>query len=176
MNKKKNAAAHTVSDNYHDESYFENEEGFGKGYSKQVKVSERAQDGVQDESFLKSIRKMVTNMKEGALEFETSMQRGMPVQLPNVFKKIKKCVSADPFIKLCFTVNPDKKYVKVDVRVPGFKKALRRADLTQFQQRMFGTKVGNALHDIARKIKIPSVNDIFAEMDKNDKLNERRAK
>ena len=115
-------------------------------------------------------------MKEGALEFETSMQRGMPVQLPNVFKKIKKCVLADPLIKLCFTVNPDKKYVKVDVRVPGFKKAvdkaLRRADLTQFQQRMFGTKVGNALHDIARKIKIPSVNDIFAEMDKNDKRKE----
>ena len=37
LNKKKNAAAHTVSDNYYDESYFENEEGFCKGYSKQVK-------------------------------------------------------------------------------------------------------------------------------------------
>ncbi len=59
-----------------------------------------------------------------------------------------------PSTKLCFTVNPRKKYVKVKVRVHGFKKAvdkaLRRAALTQFQQRMFGTKVGNALHDIAR--------------------------
>eukprot|EP01083_Nonionella_stella_P293394 997728_1 len=116
---------------------------------------------------------MVKNMKSGTLQFETSIQRGMPIQLPNIFEKIQKCVSVDPLFKLCFTVNPNKKYVKIRVRVPGFKKAidntLKSQDLTQFQQRMFGTKVGNALHDIAKRIHIPSVDDIFGEMDKNEK-------
>ena len=118
-------------------------------------------------------------MAVGTLKIPTSMQRGLPVQIPHVYERIKKCVSADPLFKLCFVVNPNKKSVKVKVLVPGFKKAvddaLKSEDLTRFQKRMFGKKVGNALHDIAKGIKIPSVDDIFGEMKKNEKRKKARS-
>jgi len=120
-------------------------------------------------------------MKSGTLQFGTSMQRGLPVQIPNVFEKINKCVSADPLFKLCFEVNPNKKTVEVKVRVPGFKKAINAAlkssesELTDFQRRMFGNKVGNALHEIAKRIKVPSVDDIFKSLDNVSKRKQRRA-
>merc|ERR1712130_223687 len=99
-----------------------------------------------DASFLESIREMVRMMKKGTLEFDTSINKGLPVQFPGVYQKITKCVSADPLFKLCFSVNPNKKTVHVQVRVPAFKKAIDAAlqaeDMTVFQQRMFGTKWG----------------------------------
>eukprot|EP01084_Bolivina_argentea_P135004 237970_1 len=106
------------------------------------------------------------------------MERGLPINLPHIYKKIHKCTSVDPLFKLCFDVNPTKRMLHIKVRVPGLKKAmngvLREAELTPFQARMFGNKVGNALHDIAKNIKIPSVGKAFRTMKVQKKLRTER--